>query len=245
MVAMTSTSATTTAPDTRRPSPSGPVPGPTGRRPAGWAALSIAATYLVGLVAFGAWLGPEGWAEGTPAEQVDVLLAHGGALLALDTLLYLFGGAALVVLVLGTHDLLRPVPDLLRRTATAFGLLWSGLLFAAGLVGVVGQQVVVDLHATEPERATTAWVAVRAVHDGLGGGVEVVGALWVLLLAIAGPRSAVTGRALGRVGVVVAAAGLLTIVPALEPLTAVFGLGAMAWFAWLGAVLLRRRSPRI
>jgi hypothetical protein len=34
-------------------------------------------------------------------------------------------------------------------------------------------------------------------------------------------------------------AGLLTVVPALEMMAFVFGLGQIVWFVWLGIVLLR------
>jgi hypothetical protein len=205
--------------------------------------MAVSATYLVGLVTFGAWLGPAGLADTEPAEQVAVLLEHGSAVLAVETLLYLFGGAAMALLALGVHEQLRHAAPLLRRAASFFGLAWSGLLLAAGLVAVVGQQVVVDLHAAEPERATTAWVAIHSVHDALGGGVELVGGLWVLLVCLAARRSASLARGLTGLGVALGVVGVFTVVPVLEPLTAVFGLGMLVWFAWVGFSLLRADSP--
>jgi hypothetical protein len=51
-------------------------------------------------------------------------------------------------------------------------------------------------------------------------------------------------RALERnyLGVVIGVAGALTVVPPLEDLTAMFGLGLIVWFTWLGIVLLRSAS---
>ena len=46
-------------------------------------------------------------------------------------------------------------------------------------------------------------------------------------------------RALNYLGMVLGASGLLTVVPVLEVLGAVFGLGLIVWFAWLGIVMLR------
>lgn|GEM_PF-1982155 len=46
-------------------------------------------------------------------------------------------------------------------------------------------------------------------------------------------------RALNYLGVVIGVAGILTVVPALEVLGAVFGLGLIVWFVWLGIVVLR------
>ena len=44
-------------------------------------------------------------------------------------------------------------------------------------------------------------------------------------------------------GALVGAVGILTIIPALNALVAVFGLGQIIWFVWLGTVLLRTQ-PR-
>jgi hypothetical protein len=41
------------------------------------------------------------------------------------------------------------------------------------------------------------------------------------------------------VGIMSAAAGLVTLVPGLSDVGMVFGLGSIAWFGWTGIVLLR------
>ncbi len=73
----------------------------------------------------------------------------------------------------------------------------------------------------------------------MGGGIEVVGSLWVLLVSWAALQAGGLPRALNYLGMVLGASGLLTVVPALEVLGAVFGLGLIVWFAWLGIVMLR------
>ena len=75
--------------------------------------------------------------------------------------------------------------------------------------------------------------------DGLGGGIEVVGGLWVLLVSWAALWARGLPRALNYLGMVIGVSGLLTVVPVLEVLGAVFGLGLIVWFAWLGIVMLR------
>lgn len=232
--------------------PTDPFPGPTSdgpppraaRRAGGVAALVKAATYLVGFLVLGAYLAPEGFGDGTPAESVAFVVDHQAVLYAWNAVLYLLGGVALLVLVLVLHERLRAAAPLLARTATALGAIWSGLLLAAGMIALVGQRAVVDLHATSPDQAVSAWVAVDAVREALGGGIELVGGAWVLLLAVAGLRWRVLGRRLSVLGLVVGVAGVLTVVPALEPLAAVFGLGLLVWFVGVGVVLLGRRpSP--
>ena len=75
---------------------------------------------------------------------------------------------------------------------------------------------------------------------GLGGGNEIVGGLWVLLVRWAALRAGELPRLLNDLGLVLGVAGILhTAVPALETLGAVFGLGLIVWFVWLGIVMLR------
>lgn len=54
-------------------------------------------------------------------------------------------------------------------------LIWAGLVIASGMVASVGLEAVATLHAKDVAQAVTAWVAIAAIQDGLGGGVEIVG----------------------------------------------------------------------
>ena len=82
-------------------------------------------------------------------------------------------------------------------------------------------------------------MALNSVEEALGGVIELPGGLWVLLLSWAALRAGGLPRALSYLGMVSGVAGILTVVPALEALTAVFGLGFIVWFVWLGVVMLR------
>jgi hypothetical protein len=131
------------------------------------------------------------------------------------------------------------------QTATAFGLIWGGLVFASGMVFNVGLGTVVDLYGSDPAQAAPVWLAIAAVQGGLGGGNEIVGGLWVLLVSWAALRAGGLPRALNFYGVVIGVAGLFSIVPALEVLGVIFGLGSIVWFAWVGIVMLRGRPSAV
>jgi hypothetical protein len=49
-------------------------------------------------------------------------------------------------------------------------------------------------------------------------------------------------KALDILGLLVGAMGIMTILPAVNDLTGVFGLGQIVWFVWLGVLLLRSDS---
>jgi hypothetical protein len=104
----------------------------------------------------------------------------------------------------------------------------------------IGASVVVDLYAGDPAQAAGVWLAIDPVIEGLGGGTEIVGGLWTLLVSWAALRSGGLPRVLNYLGVIVGLAGVLSAVPLLtEPAVMVFGLAQIVWFVWLAIVLLR------
>lgn len=217
------------------------------QRAGGWASLVEAFTYVVGFGVAAAYLAPEGLldAQDDPAESLAFLLDHQAVLYAWYLVLYLVAGAALVVLVLGIHDRLADRTPALAQITTAFGLIWAGLLLASGMIALVGQRAAIELAATDRAEAVSTWSAVSVVQDALGGGIEIVGALWVMLVSAAAFRSPALPRGLAVLGVVVGIAGAATLVPQLADAAAIFGLGFIAWYIWAGLVLLRDNRPAV
>lgn len=112
------------------------------------------------------------------------------------------------------------------------------------MVANIGAAVVAEIYRQSPAQAASVWLSLMFVVNGLGGGNEIVGGLWLLLLSLAMLRSRQLRRALGYLGVVVSVAGLLTTVPPLKELGSVFGLGLILWFAWLGREFWRGDAPQ-
>jgi prepilin signal peptidase PulO-like enzyme (type II secretory pathway) len=145
----------------------------------------------------------------------------------------------LVVVSLALYRRLAAGWRVMAQTATAVGLIWAGLLIAAGMVLNIGFGTVVDLHGTDPALAESTWLAVDTVGNGLSGGMEIFGPIWVLLISFAALRTGALPKALNYLGIVMAVAGLATIIPALEAVGAIFGLGLIVWLSWVGVVLYR------
>lgn len=203
----------------------------------GVAALVEASLYISIFLFFGAyWQYP---AEAGVAEKLAYLAEQKVPLY----LVYLFGyvvfGAALVVLVLAVHERLKVGSPVLARAASVFGLLWAGLVIAAGMIANVGLMTAVGLAAKDPNRAYSLYTTINVVVEGIGGGNEIVGGLWLLLLSIAALGNGFS-RALVGLGLLVGTAGVATVVP-LESIKEIFGLSQIVWFVWLGVVLLRTR----
>ncbi|MCB0014030.1 MAG: DUF4386 family protein [Anaerolineales bacterium] len=208
----------------------------------GAAALFEALAYIIGFIGFIAVVNVGGIAD--PLDKVAAIVANQGMLTALMLIVYVAWGASLVVLTLALHERLNGKNSALARTATAFGIIWSVLVIASGMIYIVGMETVVALQATNPEQAATVWLAIGSIFNGLGGGVAVVGGIWVLLLSVAGLRGGYFGRGLHYLGYLVGAAGVVSVIPAAAEISAsIFGLTQIVWFAWLGINMLRRPAP--
>jgi len=204
----------------------------------GIAALIMAATFVVGMVFFILVVDYSGVVD--PVQKVALLVDNQASLYIMNLIIYVVFGVFLVVLALALYERLKAGSPAMVQTATAFGLIWAGLMFASGMVANIGAGVVIDLYGKDPAQAATVWLAISAVLDGIGGGVEIVGALWVLLVSWAALRAGGLPRALNYLGVVIGVAGILTLVPALGELGGmIFGLGQIVWFIWLGIDMLR------
>lgn len=212
------------------------------QRVGGVAALLEAATFVVGFALFATLLASAdyGSLDVDPAEHVAFLADNQTVLYVWHLIVYVVFGALLVVLALALHERLRVSSPAVAQIATAFGMIWATLVIATGMVENIGAGVVVDLYNNDSPQAEPVWLSLAFVTDGLGGGNEIVGGLWVLLASWAALRAGALPRALNYLGTVVSVAGILTVVPALGEIGgAVFGLGLIVWFVWLGIVMLR------
>lgn len=203
----------------------------------GLAALYEAAAYIFGFWLFLRYLDSSGY-EGA-AGKVAFLAETQSAQYIGNIVIYTLFGVFLVVLSLALHERLKAPAESLMQIATAFGFIWAGLVIASGMISVVGTETVITLNATDPAQAGALLLSISTIQEGLGGGVEVVGGVWLLLLSIAGLRGRGLPAALNYLGILIGGAGMLTIIPPIaETGAAIFGLGQIIWFIWVGFVLL-------
>ena len=203
----------------------------------GISALIAAALYITGFALFLTVLDPSGY-DGH-VQRVAFLAENQVASYIANLLIYVVFGVVLVVLVLALHARLKSGSPAIMQTATVFGLIWSGLVISSGMIANIGNSTVIGLFSENQDQAVALWLAISTMQESLGGGNEIVGGLWVLLLSSAALRAGKLSKVLNSLGVLVGLAGILTVVPAFDLLMDVFGLGQIVWFAWLGILLLR------
>ena len=206
----------------------------------GVGALVNAAAYIVGLALAFTLLMPV--LEAEPDQFVALLVDDQTLLYTWHLIIYLVAGVFMVPMVLGLHDRLKDGSPALMQNTTAFGLIWAGLVIASGMVILIDIGTVIERHSTDPAQAVTIWLALDSVERGLGGGIELPGGIWVLLLSLAAWRSGGLPKALNVLGILIGLAGIITVIPSLGEIGGtIFGLGFIIWFVWVGVVLLRNK----
>ena len=205
----------------------------------GIAALVEALAYIVGFAMMATVLNPGDTAGWSAEQKLSFLLDRKLVFQFWMFFIYVAGGVGLAVLAVALHERLKTSSQGVMQIATALGLIWAGLVIASGMIANTGLDSVAAIYPQDAARATTAWIAIGAVQNGLGGGVEVVGGLWVLLISLIALRSAALPKILNLIGLVVGASGVLSALPSLGGLGTIFGLSQIVWFAYLGYWMLR------
>jgi len=201
----------------------------------GISAIFEAIIYVSAFVFFGAF-----WNFPTDADSVQkfVFLAENQVILSIvNLIMYVLFGILLAVLVLAINERLKINTPILSQIASIFGVVWVGLVIASGMIANIGLSSVLQLSTKDPEQAMVVWRAIYSVVEGLGGGNEVVGGLWVLLLSFAALKGNELSKRLNYFGIFVGIVGILTVYPA-EVLTEIFGVSQIVWFTWLGVIML-------
>jgi len=201
----------------------------------GFAALYAGIAYIVGMIGF---LLVVGWPE-DPVQQVNVLVNNQFAQHMLYLIVYQIWAVVLVVLTLALYERFKTISPAMVQIVTAIGIIWATLVIASGMIFNIGMETVVNLYGKDPAQATTVWLVIESVTNGIGGGNEIVGGLWMLLISWVALQAGGFPKALNYLGVVVGVAGILSALPGLGDVGLIFGLVQIVWFIWLGIVLLR------
>lgn len=153
--------------------------------------------------------------------------------------IYVVFGIVLVPLTIAISENFKNTTPIWTKTSPIFGFIWSGLVIAGGMIGVIGIDSVSSIYNSDANAALISWKTIEAVQNGLGGGVEIVGGLWVLLISISGLKIELFQKYLHYFGFLVGGAGILTIFPPLKELGAIFGLTQIIWFTWMGIAMIK------
>ncbi|WP_420431247.1 DUF4386 domain-containing protein [Hyphobacterium sp.] len=205
----------------------------------GLAAIGAGATYVIGFWVYFSIIGPAQYGSPSiPVEQhVQFLAENMDLMIVWNQIIYVLNAILMVLIVIGLHRRLA-ASGALGQTASAFGLIWAGLILATGMLTNIGIAQIVRLSAEDMDAAATLWRSVMVVSSGLGGGNEITGGMWIFLLSLAGLKTKALPLGVNLLGVLVGGAGIISTIPALSAATMVFGLGFIAWFFVVGMALI-------
>ena len=206
-------------------------------RSGGLAAIGMALCYItVAVIFFGMLSMPQGL---DITGKVGFLQQHYLLVASGYGIGYLVFGVLLAILLQAVQQVFANSSSALFRLAERFGNAWLVLMLASGMVALIGLQMVFRLMETDSQQALALYNTRNLLTEALGGGIELVGGLWVLLLSISGLQQQRLGKALHVLGLVVGALGILTVMHTLPYLKDAFGITQLIWFIWLGTSLLR------
>ncbi len=211
----------------------------------GIAALIDAATYIVGFVFLATLLAPSGF--GTDSIDADTAVAFfaGNATIMYlwNMIIYVINGIFLAILAVALYQRFRDGAPGLALLSAVFGVIWATLVIGSGMLANVGMAEVIKVYATDPAAAASLWQVLHIVENGLGGGNEIVGGVWVLFVSAAALQTLRLPKFLNWLGLLIGLAGLGSTIPGLSEIGgAVFGLGFIVWFAWTGIAMLMDRT---
>ena len=203
----------------------------------GFSAIYLAAAYILGMIGFLTVVDVTSVAD--PVDQIALMADNLSFLYIMYVIVYVIWGVLMVVLSLSLYDRLKGNSPAIAQIAAVFGVFWGCVIILSGMIHNVGMQAVVELYNKDPLQAGTIWSTIDVVLGGLAGSNEAIGGLWILLVSAAALRGKELPRKLNYLGLLVGAAGVISIIPALDMFIYIFALTQIVWFVWLGITMLR------
>jgi len=194
--------------------------------------------YIVAFLIYGAILVyPD--TNASVSERLDFLTENHLIFSLLTFTSYILFGILLVVLVVAIYHRLKTHSPIRSQIISAFGIIWAGLVIASGMIANISLNTVIEMGSKAPENAMLVFSTTNIITEGLGGGNEIVGGIWVLLLSLTAIKGHLFSKPLNFLGILVGVAGILTIYP-LDLFTEIFGIGQIVWFLWIGIFMIRK-----
>ena len=127
----------------------------------GFAALYLAAGYLVGMVGFLAVVDVSGIVD--PVQKVALMAENLSFLYVLYLFVYVIWGFFMVLLALALYERLKAGSPAIMQIATVFGIFCGCVIIISGMIHNAGMQTVVDLYGKNQAQAGTIWLTIDSV----------------------------------------------------------------------------------
>ncbi len=220
-------------------------------RAGGVAAIVCALTYVFGFVLFFGLIEPP--QDDTDIGRLNFLLSQRDTFFVGYIVIGIVFSLSLLLLNQSLKEQYQRLSPGVAHYNSILGNIWATFVLASTFIFLVSLSDIAQYADTNQEGAVNVLNAIDIVVDALGGGIELLGALWVLLISVLGMRYQRYFNITHILGIVVGIAGILTLFSGLSFLTnnsifqastALFGLGQILWFILVGINLLKSGNSR-
>ncbi|MDO6720943.1 hypothetical protein Q4575_16130 [Psychrosphaera sp. 1_MG-2023] len=191
------------------------------------AALLCALCYIVGII-YIAVIAPN-FADSIMS-QFQHLVNYPSSMMVWYAILYVVFGLSLLMLNHSARYVLpREKANALWSFSFMLGDIWSGFVLATGFI-MISTIGFFQHHGELQGSFQVIWQTVYILVQSIGGGIELLGGMWMMAISMICRQNQLINKLTLYIGIMIGLAGVLTIFPALEQLTLVFGLGQILWF---------------
>ena len=198
------------------------------------------AAYMIGIGMYFAVLSPI--IDASPDQYLSQLTQYQNILYIWILIAYWVSAFCLVIVALALYERLKDGMSAVMQVATALALIWASLIIGSGNLMLHGFIQIPQIYAGNPAQAETVLLALGIVENGIVSGNELIGGLWILFLSWSALQTGKFSKSLNYLGLLIGAAGIISIVPHLAESATIFALGMIVWFAWTGTILLRKNT---
>lgn len=198
--------------------------------------FGLALCYVIGFVCLFLFFGPLVEGQLSKDERFVFFLNNKLSLQFWYLIIYVLFGILLIQLIsiLKTHI----KRNILNEFGSIVGFIWAAFVIASGFIFTVGVEKVSQLEI-DNETTYAIFTTVQIIQDALGGGLELLGGIWVFCIGFMGFSSNIFHKYFNLFSLLLGAVGILTVFPFFYSLGGVFGMLQIGWFIWLGVLLWR------
>jgi len=207
---------------------------------AGSAFIGMAICYITLFIIYGAILSTP--ADANTAEKMVYLIENKGLFNLTYVMGYVLFACLLCFCVYVIGDLYQQVSRPAMAMARLFGYFWVVVLLCTGMIGISSHELLASYSPSNPAAAEVIYYARLLLTESLGGGIEFIGGVWLLLLGAVSWRHGLFSKPLTAVTLAKGVIGVATLFSAEPVLRDLFGITGIVWFLWMGIVMIKKPS---
>jgi uncharacterized Tic20 family protein len=198
--------------------------------------FGLALCYVIGFVCLFLFLGPLVEGQLSKDERLAFFLNNKLGLQFWYLIIYVLFGILLIPLIsiLKTHF----KRNILNEFGSIVGFIWAAFVIASGFIFTIGIEKISQIQLDSSDQYVIL-TSIQIVQDALGGGVDLLGGIWVLCIGLMGLRSDTFHKYFNLYSLLLGAVGILNVLPFFYSLGGVFGMLQITWFIWLGSLMWR------